>query len=406
MGLIGLFTIFTVFLAVAFSRDTPAPIGHRHPEVSYMEDEYIIQLKPHVNLADLSNLNEFLENAVKEGNGETFKTVNIGDMFIAIGGKFKESVVKKVAWFDAVERIELNAIIKVDATQLNPPSWGLDRIDQRSLPLDSKYVYPDTAGEGVNVYVIDTGINLQHVEFKNGNAVWGVTTPRNSEDADFNGHGSHVAGTICGATVGIAKKAKCIAVKVMKDSGLGTVFDITDGVSWVVEQHRGNASAKSISNMSLGSPISNPIIDASVAAAVRAGVIMVVAAGNSDRDACLGSPAGQADMITVGASDPSDVRAYFSNWGACVDFFAPGLNITSAWWESNTEYYVASGTSMASPHGAGVAALFLSSMPVGSTQEDVRAELTRLATPNILTDIGTGSPNLLLYTNPPPSKRV
>lgn len=216
-------------------------------------------------------------------------------------------------------------------------------------------------------------------------------------------HGTHVASTVCGRYAGVAKKAKCIAVKVMKDSGLGTVFDITDGVSWVAEAHRNGTNSKSVANMSLGSPISNPIIDASVAALVRSGVVVVVAAGNSERLACSGSPAGQPDMITIGASDSTDVKPDFSNYGECVDLFAPGVNITAAWFDGNESYFTASGTSMASPHGCGAAALILAERPVGFGQEDVRAELVKLATPGVLSNIGEGSPNLLLFNNPPPS---
>lgn len=326
----------------------------------------------------------------------------IGENFKAFGVKVSENVLAKLRQQEGIEAIVENSYLTIGATQENPINWGLDRMDQRELPLNNKYIYANSAGEGVDAYIIDTGINLKHVEFKNGNAVWGTTTPRNSEDLDLNGHGSHVGSTVCGAESGVAKKSRCVAVKVMKDSGLGTVFDITGGVSWVAEQHR-NGTRKSVANMSLGSPISNPIIDASVKALVESGVIVIVAAGNANRNACNGSPGGQPDMITVGASDMNDQRASFSNWGSCVDVFAPGVNITAAWWDSDTEYFVASGTSMASPHVAGLAALILAEKPFGFNQEDMRNEIVKMSTQGVLSDVGEGSPNLLAFTNPPPS---
>jgi len=238
----------------------------------------------------------------------------------------------------------------------------------------TKYLYDDQGGEGVDVYVIDTGINVQHVEFQ-GRASWGKTIP-DDEDEDNNGHGTHCAGTIGSRKYGVAKKANLIAVKVLGSNGSGTMSDVVGGVVWAVRQVTTKAAAAakefsltgktkykgSVANMSLGGGKS-PSLDLAVNRAVDAGLHFAVAAGNDDRDACNYSPAAAEKAITVGASTLADERAYFSNWGKCVDVFGPGLNIVSTWIGSSTAINTISGTSMASPHTAGLVAYFLSIYP-------------------------------------------
>ncbi|ELU42039.1 serine-type endopeptidase [Rhizoctonia solani AG-1 IA] len=242
----------------------------------------------------------------------------------------------------------------------------------KNLSTFSAYVYDSTGGEGVDVYVIDTGINIDHVEFE-GRAHWGHTAIEDGVDEDGNGHGTHCAGTIASAKYGVAKKAQVHAVKVLGSNGSGPMSDVIAGVVWASNQAQakaieaikefratGKTSHKgSVANMSLGGSRS-PSLDTAIDTAVRNGMHFAVAAGNDNRDACSYSPAGAELAVTVGASTIGDERAYFSNYGKCVDIFAPGLNIKSTWIGDNTAQSILSGTSMASPHVAGLLAYYLS----------------------------------------------
>lgn len=235
----------------------------------------------------------------------------------------------------------------------------------------TKYLYNGDGGEGVDVYVIDTGINIEHEEFE-GRARWGRTVPMNDEDEDGNGHGSHCAGTIASRKYGVAKKAEVVAVKVLGSNGSGTMSDVVSGVVWAAREAAekaavaaatGNTKHKgSVANMSLGGGKS-PSLDDAVNRAVDSGLHFAVAAGNDNRDACNYSPAAAENAVTVGASTLSDERAYFSNYGPCVDVFAPGLNILSTYRGGKKATATLSGTSMASPHTAGLLAYFLSIYP-------------------------------------------
>lgn len=239
--------------------------------------------------------------------------------------------------------------------------WGLSRVSHAQLPFElDKYHYPRKAGKGVDVYVIDTGINVPHADFE-GRAQWGVTIPEGDIDIDGNGHGTHCAGIIASRTYGIAKKAHVIAVKVLRTNGFGTNGDVIKGVEWTVKAaRRGTAKGRrSVANMSLGGGRSLTL-ESAVNRAVKAGVHFAVAAGNDNEDACDYSPAAAAGPITVGATTNKDQMAFFSNHGPCVDIFAPGLDITSTWIGHRRAINTISGTSMASPHVAGVLALYLS----------------------------------------------
>ncbi len=281
--------------------------------------------------------------------------------------------------------IEQDQIMSISTTQ-NNPTWGLDRIDQADLPLSNSYDYvPD--GTGVSTYVIDTGVLISHADF-NGRANSGWDFVDNDNDAsDCHGHGTHVAGTVASSTWGVAKNASVTAVRVLGCNGSGSNSGVIAGVDWVAE----NASLPAVANMSLGGGNST-ILDLAVERAIDAGVTFVVAAGNSNINACSGSPNKVPAAITVASSTSTDSRSSFSNWGSCVDIFAPGSDITSTW--SNGGINTISGTSMAAPHVAGAAALFLQAYP-NSTPAEVDAGLTAFATENKIAN-PNGSPNLLL----------
>jgi PKD repeat protein len=289
-----------------------------------------------------------------------------------------------------VAYIEPDRIVTIAATQSNA-TWGLDRVDQRDLPLNGTYVY-NADGSGVRSYIIDTGIRNAHNDF-GGRASSGYTAINDGRGTDdCNGHGTHVAGTVGGTTWGVAKNTSLIAVRVLDCRGSGTTSGVIAGVDWVAANHVKPA----VANMSLGGGASSTL-DNAVNNASAAGVTFVVAAGNSNANACNYSPARAASAITVGATTSTDARASYSNFGNCLDIFAPGSSITSAWYTSNTATNTISGTSMAAPHVAGAAALYLQGNP-GASPSAVTSALTGNATTGKVTSAGTGSPNLLLYT--------
>ncbi len=287
-----------------------------------------------------------------------------------------------------VKFVEEDAVITADVTQNNPP-WGLDRIDQRNRPLNATYNYSWT-GSGVRVYVIDTGIRTTHTQF--GGRASNVFDAFGGNGSDCNGHGTHVAGTVGGSTYGVAKSALLRGVRVLDCSGSGSTSGVISGVDWV----RMNHIAPAVANMSLGGGISTAL-DTAVNNLSNAGVPIAVAAGNSNANACNSSPARAANAITVGSTTTTDARSSFSNFGTCLDLFAPGSGILSAWFTSNTATATLSGTSMASPHVAGVAALYKQANPSASATT-VRNAIVNNATTNVVTNAGTGSPNRLLYS--------
>ena len=310
-----------------------------------------------------------------------------------------ERQARRVAADRAVAYVEPDRMVRVASDQADPPSWGLDRIDERYLPLDQNYNY-DTTATWVNVYVIDTGIRASHDEF-GGRASYGRDTVNEDNIAsDCNGHGTHVAGTIGGARFGVAKAVRLIAVKVMNCAGEGTTSNIVQGIDWVTANHVKPA----VANMSVGGSGSDSIDDA-VKASTDQGITYVVSAGNNDDDACDYSPARVLDAITVGATESDDDRWSGSNKGSCLDLFAPGRSITSALNTSDTATGTKSGTSMAAPHVAGAAALYLSKSPTASPLQ-VAYHLRYNATKNQVDDAGTGSPNRLLYRVHGPTVRT
>lgn len=289
-------------------------------------------------------------------------------------------------------------------TQPAPPApWGLDRVDQRALPLSASYTW-GTSGTGVNVYIIDTGIRTTHQDF-GGRAVWGVNYAKGGNaggDTDCMGHGTHVAGTVGGTTYGVAKGVTLHAVKVLDCTGSGRWSWVIAGIDWVTA----HAAKPAVANMSLGGDYNRAANDA-VAGSVASGITFSLAAGNSSTDACTFSPASEPTALTVAASSKDDARASYSNTGSCVDLFAPGSSILSDWIRNDTDAVYLSGTSMAAPHVAGAAALYLETHPTASPAA-VASHLLASATGDRITNVGAGSPNLLLFmgdstTTQPPS---
>ncbi|KAK0226602.1 peptidase S8/S53 domain-containing protein [Armillaria fumosa] len=358
--------------------------GHVHGSIN---DSYIVILKEghptmlqnHLNYLQMTHHSDPLVSQF-DGLRHVYDTHMMG-----YSGHFSPSTIEELRKAPEVDFIEKDQIVKtleietVDALNVQKGApWGLARISHRpklTFGTFTKYEYDSNGGEGVDVYVIDTGINTHHVDF-GGRALWGKTIPLNDVDEDGNGHGSHCAGTIAGKTYGVAKQANVIAVKVLGSNGSGSMSDVVGGVSWAAGEAlkkaavaeaeykaTGKTSHKgSVANMSLGGGKS-PALDTAVNKAVDAGLHFAVAAGNDNKDACNYSPASAEKAVTVGASTLSDDRAYFSNHGKCVDVFAPGLNIKSTYKGSSTAVATLSGTSMASPHVAGLLAYYLSIYP-------------------------------------------
>ena len=296
----------------------------------------------------------------------------------------------RVAW------VEADQTVVALPTQTNAP-WGLDRIDQRSRPLSGTYTYFRT-GAGVKAYIIDTGIRFSHTQF-GGRAVTGYDAVNGGSADDCNGHGTHVAGTVGGSTYGVAKSVTLVGVRVLNCNGSGTTSGVIAGVNWVTANHQ--AGQPAVANMSLGGGASSSL-DAAVRNSIADGVSYAVAAGNGNafgiaQNACNSSPARVGEAMTISATDSSDRKASWANYGSCVDWFAPGVSITSAWYTSNSATRTISGTSMATPHTAGVAALYLQGSPTASPAS-VRSALYNLTTKGVVTSSSTTN-NHLLFTN-------
>ncbi len=372
---------------------TQVPLLNKVAGGQYIEGAYIVVFKDAV--ADVDNeVNDIgKKNAIKANF--IYKYALKG-----FAGKLTAAQLQVLQSDSRVAYIEQDQIAHINATQTNPPSWGLDRIDQRNLPLDALYTYNQT-GAGVDAYIIDTGILFAHVDF-GGRAVTGYDAITSGGTAvDGNGHGTHVAGTVGGTSYGVAKTARLIAVRVLDNSGSGSYAQVIAGVDWVTADH---TTRPAVANMSLGGPVSTSL-DAAVRNSIADGVTYCVSAGNGTADASTQSPARVTEAITIGATDITDGFASFSNFGSVVDISAPGVNITSAWFTSTTATNTISGTSMSSPHVAGAAALYLEANPT-ATPATVQSAIKSNGTSNVISGVPSGTVNLLLYSvvvsGPPP----
>jgi subtilisin family serine protease len=399
LGLLSLATLLGLAApASAAAAPTPPAQGGPAPVVGAgragaIRDRYIVVLKEGISTAAVR------DEAVRGGGRVHHEYTHALNGF---------AVTLPAAALDGIRRnpnvdyVEVDAVATAVDTQSGAP-WGLDRSDQRSLPLNGTYTY-DATGAGVKAYVIDTGIRLTHTQF-GGRASAGYSAINDGRGAtDCNGHGTHVAGTVGGSTYGVAKGVSLVAVRVLGCDGSGTNSGVIAGVDWVTGNHQPGQPA--VANMSLGGGASTAL-DSAVSRSIADGVTYAVAAGNENVDACGSSPARVTAAVTVGATMSSDARSSFSNYGSCLDLFAPGSSITSAWYSSDTATSTISGTSMATPHVAGAAALYLQGAPA-ATPAAVRDIVVNGTTTNVLTGAGTGSPNRLLHarlgtTTPPPT---
>lgn len=359
--------------------------GNSKNDCTAVDGDYIVVLNKGVSLA----------NDIKNVNGrDVSPKYTYNSVFNGYSAFLTADQVCHLQKRPTVSLVEANSEFSIETVQPNA-TWGLDRVDQRSLPLTKNYSYTSTGStveSTVNVYVVDTGINSTSQDFS-GRVLTGWSGIDGST-ADCNGHGTHVSGTIGGSTYGVAKNVNLIPVRVFNCTGSTTNDVIISGLDWIVVHH---GTEKAVVNMSLGGGASS-VLDTAVNSLIGDGVVVVVAAGNSKRDACNSSPARVPGAITVAASDSTDTFASYSNYGSCVDIIAPGSNITSNWFTNSTAIRTISGTSMASPHVAGAVARYLSSST--STKDSVSGDLRDASTKNAIKRLKIGTFNYLLYIDP------
>lgn len=387
--------VSTFLLAIALSHLTYAAPATTNSVLGSSEAKGIIKNQYIVILnKDVGSSNEFAQGIAKQHGGKVLQTYNAVLKGFAIylpdvaGTAFVEAMKKN----PKVVSVENDTIMKIDATTQSNPDWGLDRIDQKNLPLDSAYSYLQT-GSGTTAYIVDTGILSTHQQFS-GRVLSGYTAISDGNGTnDCHGHGTHVAGTVGGSTYGVAKNVSLVPIRILGCDGSGASSNVIAGLDWILK----NGKKPAVVNMSLGGE-ANASLDSAVENLFNNGYVMVVAAGNSNTDACSSSPARVSKAITVAATDSTDTRASYSNYGSCVDIFAPGSQINSSWIGSNTATKVLNGTSMATPHVVGVVAEMLQSTPTAAPQT-ISTNLLNQASSNVVKN-PSGSPNRLLHKSP------
>ncbi|MFH3666098.1 S8 family peptidase [Acinetobacter baumannii] len=365
------------------------PVNDSSQAKGIIKNQYIVILNK-----DAGPSKDFAQNIAKQHAGKVLQSYDTVLKGFAIylpdtaGAAFIEAMKKN----PHVLSVESDTIVNIDATTQSNPDWGLDRIDQKALPLNSTYSYLQT-GSGTTAYIVDTGILSSHQEFS-GRVLSGYTAISDGNGTtDCNGHGTHVAGTVGGTTYGVAKSVNLVPIRILGCDGSGASSNVIAGLDWILK----NGKKPAVVNMSLGGATSSSL-DSAVENLFNNGYVMVVAAGNSNTDACTSSPARVSKAITVAATDNTDTRASYSNYGSCVDIFAPGSQINSSWIGSNTATKILNGTSMATPHVAGVVAEMLQSTPTASPQT-ISTNLLNQASSNVVKN-PSGSPNRLLYKSP------
>lgn len=340
---------------------------------------------------------KFLDNINADNEHKKVKNMGIIQkerldyIFKGFIGEMSRTQVAMLSKNPNIEMIELDSKVTTYIEQSNP-TWGIDRLDQRNLPLDLKYKYL-SSGVGVNVYIVDTGIRSTHSEFVNRVLPGYSSILDGNGSNDCNGHGTHVAGTIGGTNYGVAKGVNIIPVRVLDCNGSGSSSSVVSGLNWIAKNKKGAA----VVNMSLGGSPSSTI-DRAVNNLLKTNVMVVVAAGNNNADACNLSPARVSGAITVGASNNLDGRASFSNQGSCLDIFAPGLEITSSYIISDSSFVIMSGTSMATPHVTGAIAKYLQKNP-NASPATIQNYIKNNASKGLLSNISSNTSNNLLFTD-------
>lgn len=408
------FWLLSAIFVAAFSSLSIAPVTHGQKKVKIQRaalpvpNRYIVVLDQAVVKESLVLADENIAEPEVATQAMLLSNSYGGDVKMVFATALKGFVVEmspdkaqQLSMDPSVKSIEEDGFIGLSSTETGA-TWNLDRIDQRSLPLDSQYSYNST-GAGVHAYIIDTGVRISHSDFGGRASVAYDNIGDGVNGLDCNGHGTHVAGIIGSSTYGVAKNVFLHSVRVLPCDGVhGQISNILDGVNWVAA----NKIRPAVANISITAPGTSSALENGVANAVASGVTFTIAAGNDAADACTYTPARAPSAITVGATGSTDVYPAFSNWGSCVDVFAPGVLITSTWNTSDTATGTLSGTSMAAPMVAGVAALYLEAHPTASSAA-VSDAITGFSTPGVITSLDPASPNKLLYSwvngTPPPT---